>query len=198
MKKFFVFAFFGYVGTAYALCSAAPTHESTKLPIKLRIEKHEAALVLVVKYRGSDQTINLINPVEDINKIVVRDFNLDGKDDLGIPGDEGNVARYLDIYTYSSITRKFERNVALSELPCISVNERSRTVSGECFHTSACENWAETYKFRADDSLDLVRKKGFYCDPSTGKSYKYISIFSGGKLLKNTIHQIEGAKKTGE
>ena len=135
------------------------------------------------------QSIKLKPSTSSDRKLIVGDFNFDGIEDFSVSGDEGNVAKFSDIYLFSRKSGKFELNMKFSEIPCFSTNSKERTVSGECFHASSCENWVEKNIVRNDNKLELIEKKGVYCDPITGQAYKYTEAYRRGNLVKNSIHE---------
>lgn len=146
---------------------------------------------LVIRKNNIDyQIIYLETALNAESKIVIRDFNLDGIDDIGVTGDEGNVERFMNVYIYSKSNSKFELSKSLSAIPCLTVNVKNKNVSGECFHVSSCENWREVYSIKMRDSLRLIEKSGYYCDPSTNTSYRYIEKYRNGKLVKSSVAEV--------
>lgn len=143
--------------------------------------------LLIKKKELIQQSIDVPLAVETPSQIVIKDFNFDGVDDIGIPGDQGNVERFTEVYLFSKKSGKFERSQNLSSIPCLSVSLPLKTISGECFHSSACENWKEVYLMKAPDVLSLVEKRGYYCDPATDKAYKFSEKYRLGKLIKRNV-----------
>jgi hypothetical protein len=137
------------------------------------------------------QKIELEESENNDRKITVADVNFDGIDDILITGDEGNVQKFSNVYLFSKIRGKFELNKSFSEIPCITVDKSKKTLSGECFHTSACENWVEIYNVGKYNRLRLIEKKGFYCEPETERSYQYTEKYKNGKLIQNKIVEVK-------
>jgi hypothetical protein len=124
-------------------------------------------------------------------KLIIADFNFDGAEDISVSGDEGNVERFSNVYLFSKKSGKFELNRQFSAIPCIAVDAAKKTISGECFHASACKNWVDKYSVGKRNQLIINEKNGFFCEPATDRSYKYVESYKNGKLVKNKITEMK-------
>lgn len=149
---------------------------------KITIKKNTGSII---------QVIELENSSNEESTITIADFNFDGADDISVSGDEGNVQRFSSVYLFSKSLGRFELSKQFSEIPCIAIDSKKKTVSGECFHASACENWVEKYSVGRQNKLNIIEKKGFFCEPANDRSYKYTERYRNGKLIQNRVTEIK-------
>ncbi|RYZ43185.1 MAG: hypothetical protein EOP49_27985 [Sphingobacteriales bacterium] len=100
----------------------------------------------------------------------IADFNFDGYDDIANPSNSGNVQRFEQVYLYDPVKKALVANTALSDIACLDIDPGTKTVSGNCFHTSAAENWTETYQWQGK-KLILVEREGTLPGPGAAEYY---------------------------
>jgi hypothetical protein len=158
---------------------------------RFKISLSNSQKKITVKYNNAVyQIIKLEASSTNERKITIADFNFDGAEDISVSGDEGNVAHFSSVYLFSKKRGRFELNKQFSEIPCIAVDKTKKTLSGQCFHASACENWVEKYSVGKRNELNMIEKNGFFCEPTTDRSFKYTESYRNGKLIKNRITEI--------
>jgi hypothetical protein len=159
---------------------------------KFNIILNNSQKTITVKYKKAvHQIIHLeASSIEERN-ITIADFNFDGAEDISVSGDVGNVERFSSVYLFSKKSGKFELNRQFSAIPCIALDATKKIISGECFHASACENWVEKYSVGKRNQLIINEKNGFFCEPATDKSYKYVESYRKGKLVSNKITEMK-------
>lgn len=113
------------------------------------------------------QVISAGNPTDaaqsDLQSLVaVDDFNFDGNPDFSVFNSAGNVQVFDDVFLFDPNRQRFILNSKLSQLPCLTVDPKNKTVSGSCFHDSACNNWSETYTYE-DGKLVMQESEGTEC-----------------------------------
>lgn len=98
------------------------------------------------------------------------DLNFDGYDDISFPSFSGNVQRFQSVYLYDPAGDTLIENEALGEVACLGIDEERKLVRGDCFHSSAAENWTELYRWN-NGKLMLVEKSGTMPCPEPGDCY---------------------------
>ena len=139
---------------------------------------------------GKKQTIPAKNATSDAD-VKFLDLTFQGRRDLLVLRDRGANQEFYDVYLYSKQNDNFIYSKSLSEIPCLSVDAKNENLVGQCFHASACENWEEYYSVTPDGKTSLVRKRGTYCDPGTGQTYKYIDLFHNGKRISSNTTLVQ-------
>jgi hypothetical protein len=119
------------------------------------------------------------------------DLTFNGYADLLILRDRGANQEFYDIYLYSEEKDEYVYNKRLSNIPCLNVDIKRKELVGQCFHESACENWAEYYSVSSKGRISLVERKGTYCDPTGGLGYAYIDRFRNGKRISSKISPVK-------
>jgi hypothetical protein len=113
----------------------------------------------------------------------IRDLNFDGYDDISFPSNSGNVQRFEQVYLFDPIQKILVLNGELSEIACPDADPIKKTLTGACFHSSAAENWTETYKW-IKGKLILVEKEGTLpCPPDENCYYLYKQKRIKGKMV---------------
>jgi hypothetical protein len=121
--------------------------------------------IIQIIHDGNSADHNLADQAESVR---VEDFNFDGYPDFSVFDTAGNVQIFHKVYLFDSRRMKFVLNEKLSELPCLEVDPKNRTVTGACFHGSACNNWTETYSYRRG-TLIMQESEGTECpEPAAG------------------------------
>lgn len=137
--------------------------------LKERLSEYEAAQYIKDTTYGQPYTIN--------------DYNFDGYDDLSFPSFYGNVQRFQQVYLYNSSRKVLEENAALSEVACIQTDKKAKTITGYCFHSSAAENWTETYTWRKGRLLLIGKEGTMPCAPDQNCYYTYRQKRIKGKMV---------------
>jgi hypothetical protein len=119
------------------------------------------------------------------------DLTFNGQKDLMILRDRGANQEFYDVYLYSKRDDKFIYNKNLSMIPCLGVDVKSKSLIGQCFHESSCENWEEYYSLTSDGKTSIIERKGTYCDPTTGQSYHYTDQFRNGKRVSSSVNSMK-------
>ncbi len=140
--------------------------------------------------RGKKQVISVRNGMVEFDAKFI-DLRFNGYADLLMLRDRGASQEFYDVYLYSKERDEYIYNKRLSDIPCLSVDNKRKELVGQCFHESACENWAEYYSVSRSGSISLVERKGTYCDPSSGKGYKYIDRFRNGKKISSKTSPVD-------
>ncbi|MBD2766868.1 hypothetical protein IC235_03050 [Hymenobacter sp. BT664] len=92
---------------------------------------------------GEDALVRLENGDKDVWRF--EDVNFDGYEDVLYRSNSGNVQLFEDVYLYRPKTKSMLLHGTLSAMPCFSVNKAQQQISSTCNHSSAAENWTETY-----------------------------------------------------
>ncbi|MDR5777669.1 MULTISPECIES: hypothetical protein [unclassified Caballeronia] len=140
--------------------------------------------------RGKSQMISAKNrAMESDAKFIDLTFN--GYADFVMLRDSGANQEFYDVYLYSKEKDEYIYNKRLSDVPCLSVDEKNKELIGQCFHESSCENWEEHYSVSSNGNISLVERKGTYCDPTNGQGYAYIDRFRNGKKISSKISPVD-------
>ncbi|WP_162903177.1 XAC2610-related protein [Taibaiella koreensis] len=111
------------------------------------------------------------------------DINFDGYDDLSFSSSSGNVQRFEAVYLYDPSRKTLAYQQELSEIACLDVDRKRRLITGNCFHSSAAENWTETYRWQKG-KLILVEKEGTMpCPADQDCYYTYKQKRIKGKMV---------------
>lgn len=190
MKIIFVSAFI-ILFTLFSENAAAAEDDVEVATSRFKIILSNSQKIITVRDNNAVYQVMKLEAISiDERKITIADFNFDGAEDISVSGDEGNVAHFSSVYLFSKKRGRFELSKQFSEIPCIAVHTTEKTISGECFHASACENWVEKYSVGKRNELNMIEKKGFFCEPATDRSFKYTESYRNGKLIKNRITEI--------
>lgn len=120
------------------------------------------------------------------------DINVDGYEDLSFASNSGNVQRFEQVYLFDPVKKELVENAELGEIACIDVDPVTKTISGNCFHSSAAENWSETYQWH-NGKLLLIGKEGTLpCPPDQDCYFTYRQKRVKGKMkfIYKTKHKI--------
>lgn len=141
-----------------------------------------------------DQTTQKLEEenIED-SMITCRDVNFDGATDILVEHPPAGQIQMTSIFLFQKENKSYEKNEELSNLPCLEINPKEKTVSGVCFSSSACDRWSETYIFDGN-SLKIISTKGTYCDPSTGIAYRYFENYKDGKVIDKQVERLSEGK----
>lgn len=101
---------------------------------------------------------------------VIWDIDFDGYDDISFPSYSGNVQRFHNVYLYTPASNTFVENEELENIACLDIDEEHKLISGNCFHSSAAENWTEKYRWNKH-KLMLVEKEGTMPCPESQNCY---------------------------
>lgn len=85
--------------------------------------------------------------------IVLDDYNFDGFTDFSVLESSGTVQINRGVYMYNPQKVIFSRNEKLSGIPCLRVDPLKKRIYGDCFHSSASNNWVEVYSITGNDLL---------------------------------------------
>lgn len=140
---------------------------------------------------GKKQVISTKNGVMESDARFI-DLTFNGYADLVILRDSGANQKFYDVYLYSKERDKYIYNKRLSDIPCLSVDQKNKELVGQCFHESSCENWEEHYSVSQKGIISLVERKGTYCDPTSGQGYTYIDRFRNGKRISSKTSPVDG------
>jgi len=100
----------------------------------------------------------------------IADFNFDGYDDIAYPLSSGNVQRFEQVYLYDPAKKALVAHAALSEIACLDTDPARKMLSGNCFHSSAAENWTEAYQWQGK-KLVLMEREGTMPGPGAADYY---------------------------
>lgn len=125
----------------------------------------------------------------DASTLKIDDYNFDGRLDFSFTGDQG-IVRFLNVFVYNNRQGLFEKNLTLSEIPCLDIDKKNKLLIGACFHEGSCENWSEKYKVKPLNRLEVVYKERFICDPSTGNGYRFKEFYKSGHLMKRITRKV--------
>lgn len=153
---------------------------------KLDIQKKGASSYALVTLAGSGKKLVEVKlPEEEVlgggAPAELVDFNFDGYPDLSVFNMAGNVQVMYDVYLFDPSQQKFVLNRKLSEMPCVEADPAKKLVLSNCNHSSACENWSETYRW-SEDQLVLESREGTKCSPKPGCYFEYSERLQGAKL----------------
>jgi hypothetical protein len=127
------------------------------------------------------------------DKISCVDINFDGEPDILVEHPPTGQIRLSSVFIFDRKEKTYRKNQALSNTPCLKIDTDKKSVSGECFSSSACDRWSEQYKI-SGNSLELVSTKGTYCDPATGEAYSYFEIYEDGQMVEKTVEPLTEGK----
>jgi hypothetical protein len=163
-----------------------------ELTLRLHREVKDGNFIAIEQQGREIQRIPLLQLEAGKQKIRFQDIDFDGHADLWLPGKPG-AAALSEVYLFDAASKRFVHHDELSNLPCLEVNAKNKTVSGTCFREDACEKWTELYKFDAGSRLILTEKKGTYCIPGTADKeyFSYVQKYGKGKLIDSKIKTIK-------
>ena len=107
------------------------------------------------------------------------DVNFDGYDDLLYP--PSNPDSFQGVYIFNPEKQTLEYNKELSSIPCIYIQQKTKTIEGRCFDISLVEHWWEKYKWNKGKLL-LIEKKGVMPSKEKGYYYEYLQKRVNGKM----------------
>lgn len=165
---------------------------------KLDIQKKDAASYAVVTLAASGKKLIEVKlpagetpsdtpPTDSAARM--EDFNFDGYPDLAVFAAAGNVQVFYSVYLFDPSQQKFIFNKKLSSLPCVEADPGKKMVLSSCNHSSACENWSETYRW-SGNALTLVSREGTKCSSKPGCYFEYSERLQGTKLRMVSNKQI--------
>ncbi|MFH0799514.1 MAG: hypothetical protein V2A66_04955 [Pseudomonadota bacterium] len=168
---------------------AAPADPLYKLDIQ---RKGQASYARVSMTKSGKTLIEIKLPEKeslgDEPAARLEDFNFDGYPDLAVFSSAGNVQIFYNVYLFDPSQQKFIFNKKLSSLPCVEAQLATKTVFSSCNHSSACENWTETYRW-SGNRLTLIGRAGTKCSSKPGCYYDYSEGLKNNKLstIKNKL-----------
>ena len=162
----------------FLVCSCAAVAENC--PSESMSDGH----AYVTTPSGKRQAISVKNGVTASDAKLI-DLTFNGYADLVVLRDSGANQKFYDVYLYSRQKDEYIYNKRLSDIPCLSVDQKNKELVGQCFHESSCENWEEHYSVSPKGNISLVERKGTYCDPTGGEGYTYIDRFRNGKKMSS-------------
>ncbi|WP_118950045.1 XAC2610-related protein [Taibaiella helva] len=111
------------------------------------------------------------------------DINFDGYDDLSFPSVSGNVQRFEAVYLYNPSRKTLDYNEDLSDVACLRVDKERHRITGICFHSSAVENWTETYSWQKGKLVLIEREGTMPCPPGQDCYYTYKQKRIKGRMV---------------
>lgn len=167
-----------------ALCK--PSATSADSTYKLEIQKRDQASYAQITMAKSGEKLFEVKLSDEDSPgeeppAHLEDFNFDGYPDLAVFSNAGNVQIFYDVYLFDPSQKKFIANESLSSLPCVEAQPATKTVFSGCNHSSACENWTETYSW-SGKKLILIAKGGTRCSRKPGCYYDYSEALKDNKI----------------
>lgn len=132
----------------------------------------------------------LLENLSDNEKIEFTDINFDGQPDIIIRHPPSGQTQMSSVFIFDEKSKSFIKNEEISNIPCLTIDEKNKRVSGACFSSSNCDTWSEEYKFSKEGKLEITAMKGTYCAPSTGDAYSYFETYNDGKISERKVAPI--------